>query len=138
MEEADFLCDRIGIMDNGTIVAMDSPERLKNILGGDVVTIEIDGNATELKKDLESRDWIRTLTQHENCLSLTLESGERRIPAIIQAAQEKGVVVACVQLRKPSLEDVFLHFTGRTIREQEASQAEKNINFMHSRMGRRR
>jgi ABC-2 type transport system ATP-binding protein len=138
MEEADFLCDRIGIIDNGTIVAMDSPERLKNILGGDVVTIEIDGNATELKKDLESRDWIKTLTQHENCLSLTLESGERRIPEIIQAAQEKGVVVACVHLRKPSLEDVFLHFTGRTIREQEATQAEKNLAFMQARMGRRR
>ena len=62
MEEADFLCDRIGIIDNGKIVAMGSPEKLKNILGGDVVTIEIDGDTNDLKRDLDTRDWIKTLT----------------------------------------------------------------------------
>jgi ABC-2 type transport system ATP-binding protein len=138
MEEADFLCDRIAIIDYGKIVAMDSPERLKNVLGGDVVSIEIEGNADELKKDMDGRDWIKTQTQHGNCLSMTMESGERRIPEIINAAHEKGVTVACVHLRKPSLEDVFLHFTGRTIREQEASQSEKNLAFMQARMGRKR
>jgi ABC-2 type transport system ATP-binding protein len=138
MEEADFLCDRIAIIDDGKIVVMDSPEKLKNVLGGDVVSIEIEGNADELKKDMDRRIWVKTQTQHGNCLSMTMESGERRIPEIINAAQEKGVTVACVHLRKPSLEDVFLHFTGRTIREQEASQAEKNLAFMQARMGRRR
>ena len=138
MEEADFLCDRIAIIDYGKIVAMDSPERLKTVLGGDVVSIEIEGNVDELKKDMDRRDWIKTQTQHGNCLSMTMEGGERRIPEIINAAQEKGVAVACVHLRKPSLEDVFLHFTGRTIREQEASQSEKNLAFMHARMGRKR
>ena len=138
MEEADFLCDRIAIIDYGKIVAMDSPEKLKNVLGGDVVSIEIEGNAAELKKNLEYREWVKTLTQHGNCLSVTLEKGERRIPEIINAAHEKGVMVACVHLRKPSLEDVFLHFTGCTIREQEASQSEKNLAFIHARMRRRR
>ena len=138
MEEADFLCDRIAIIDYGKIVAMDSPERLKNVLGGDVVSIEIEGNAEELKKEMDGQDWIKTQTQHGNCLSMTMESGERRIPEIINAAHKKGVTVACVHLRKPSLEDVFLHFTGRTIREQEASQSEKNLAFMQARMGRKR
>jgi ABC-2 type transport system ATP-binding protein len=138
MEEADFLCDRIAIIDYGKIVAMDSPEKLKNVLGGDVVSIEIEGNADELKKDMDGRVWVKTHTQHGNCLSMTMENGERRIPEIINAAQEKGVTVVCVHLRKPSLEDVFLHFTGRTMREQEASQAEKNLAFMQARMGRRR
>jgi len=138
MEEADFLCDRVAIIDYGKIVAMDSPEKLKDILGGDVVSIEIDGNADGLKKELKSLDWIKTLTEHGNCLSLTMESGERRIPEIINAAQRNGITVACVHLRKPSLEDVFLHYTGHTIRDQEASQLDKNRAFIHARMGKRR
>ena len=68
----------------------------------------------------------------------TMEKGERRIPELVQAAQQNGVKVACVHLRKPSLEDVFLHFTGRRIREQEASQEERNRAMLRARMGRRR
>ena len=59
-----------------------------------------------------------------------MERGERRIPELVVLAREKGVAVNCVHLRKPSLEDVFLHFTGRTIREQEASQSERNRAMM--------
>jgi ABC-2 type transport system ATP-binding protein len=59
-----------------------------------------------------------------------MERGERRIPELVMLASEKGLAVNCVNLRKPSLEDVFLHFTGRTIREQEASPAERNRGMM--------
>ena len=67
-----------------------------------------------------------------------MEKGERRIPELIHVAKENGVNVACVHLRKPSLEDVFLHFTGRTIREEEASQADRNLAMIRARMGRSR
>jgi ABC-2 type transport system ATP-binding protein len=67
-----------------------------------------------------------------------MEKGERRIPELINIARENGVNVTCVHLRKPSLEDVFLHFTGRTIREEEASQAERNREILRRRFGRRR
>jgi ABC-2 type transport system ATP-binding protein len=135
MEEADFLCERLAIIDYGKIVALDSPGSLKDILGGDVVTIEISGNAGSLTSDLQSLDWVKTLTKHGDCISLTMERGERRIPEIINAAQKKGITVSCVHLRKPSLEDVFLHYTGKTIREREASQAEKNLQIIRARMG---
>jgi ABC-2 type transport system ATP-binding protein len=59
-----------------------------------------------------------------------MERGERRIPELVMLAQQKGAAVNCVNLRKPSLEDVFLHFTGRTIREQEANQSERNRAVM--------
>jgi len=55
-----------------------------------------------------------------------MEYGERRIPEIVALAQKTGVTIKSISLHKPSLEDVFLHFTGRTIREQEASQSERN------------
>ncbi|NIM59033.1 MAG: ATP-binding cassette domain-containing protein [Candidatus Aminicenantes bacterium] len=138
MEEADFLCDRIAIMDRGKFVAMDSPGRLKDILGGDVVFLEIEGNADALISRIKSLDWIKNITRHDENLSLTMEKGERRIPELINIARENGVNVTCVHLRKPSLEDVFLHFTGRTIREEEASQAERNREILRRRFGRRR
>ena len=137
MEEADFLCERIAIMDRGKFVAMDSPARLKDILGGDVVSLEIEGNPDALIDRINSLDWVQSMTRHDETLSLTMEKGERRIPELIHVANEIGVNVTCVHLRKPSLEDVFLHFTGKTIREEESSQSERNIAMIRARMGRR-
>jgi ABC-2 type transport system ATP-binding protein len=140
MEEADYLCGRIAIMDHGKFVAMDAPSRLKDTLGGDVVSLELDGDSTAFREALGREDWIKRSKLHEDVLSLTMERGERRIPELVMLAREKGVTVNCVNLRKPSLEDVFLHFTGRTIREQEASPSERNRAMMmgHGGRGRRR
>jgi ABC-2 type transport system ATP-binding protein len=137
MEEADTLCGRIAIMDQGKFVAMDAPGRLKDSLGGDVVSLEFDGDAAAFLDDLSRQDWIKRSKLHEDVLSLTVEKGERRIPELVMLAQVKGVTINCVNLRKPSLEDVFLHFTGRTIREQEANASERN-RAMVIRQGRRR
>jgi ABC-2 type transport system ATP-binding protein len=130
MEEADFLCDRVAIMDHGTFVALDTPARLKDLLGGDVVSLELEGGAAAFLEALARLDWIKRSRFHDDVLSLTMEKGERRIPDLVMLASEKGVSVRCVNLHKPSLEDVFLHFTGRTIREQEASQSERNRAMM--------
>lgn len=138
MEEADYLCERIAIIDYGKIVALNTPSKLKDILGGDVVSIEIDGKADALVNYVETLDWIKNMTRHNETLSLTMEKGERRIPELIHAAQKNGVNVTCVHLRKPSLEDVFLHFTGRTIRAEEASTNERRREMLRRRMGRRR
>lgn len=138
MEEADYLCERVAIIDYGKIVAMDSPSRLKDILGGDVVSLEIEGKRDALLGHLGELSWVKTMTSHNNYLSLTMEKGERRIPELVNMAHQDGVNVLCVHLRKPSLEDVFLHFTGRTIREQELSQNERSREKLRMRMGRRR
>jgi ABC-2 type transport system ATP-binding protein len=138
MEEADYLCERVAIIDFGRIVAMDSPSKLKDILGGDVVSLEIEGRSEILRDHLGKVGWIKTMSSHNNNLSLTMEKGERRIPELINMAHQKGVNVLCVHLRKPSLEDVFLHFTGRTIREQELSQTERKREMLRRRMGRKR
>lgn len=138
MEEADFLCERIAIMDYGKFVAMDSPDKLKNILGGDVVSLELEGDIQDVMDRMKELSWIHTVTLHEQVLSLTMESGERKIPQLINTAQQNGAQVSCVHLRKPSLDDVFLHYTGRSIRDQEATQIEKNRQSLRGRMGRRR
>jgi ABC-2 type transport system ATP-binding protein len=135
MEEADFLCDRVAIMDHGVFAAMDTPSRLKDLLGGDVVSLELEGEPAGFLEELGRLDWVKRSKFHDDVLSLTMERGERRIAELVVLARDKGVAVNCVHLRKPSLEDVFLHFTGRTIREQEASQSERNRTMM---MGPRR
>jgi ABC-2 type transport system ATP-binding protein len=126
MEEADFLCGRIAIMDYGKFVALDTPSKLKDVLGGDVVCLEVEGDPEPLLREFKSLDWIKKVSRQEESLHLTMEKGERRIPELITIAQQLGITVSCVHLRKPSLEDVFLHFTGRTIREQEAGLNERN------------
>ncbi len=138
MEEADFLCGRIAIMDHGKFVALDTPSRLKDTLGGDVVSLELEGDAAEFLEELGRQDWIKRSKLRDGVLSLTMEKGERRIAELVMMAREKGVAVNCVNLRKPSLEDVFLHFTGRTIREQEANQSERNRAIMMAHTGDRR
>jgi ABC-2 type transport system ATP-binding protein len=117
-------------MDHGTFVALDTPARLKDTLGGDVISLELEGDSAAFLDALARLDWITRSKLHEDVLSLTTEKGERRIPELVMLARQHGVTVNCVNLRKPSLEDVFLHFTGRTIREQEASQSERNRAMM--------
>jgi ABC-2 type transport system ATP-binding protein len=138
MDEADFLCERVAIMDQGKFVAIDSPGKLKDILGGDVVTLEFDKDPGMLEAPLAGLEWIKTRKQHNQTLNLTMEKGERRIPELINLAQENGVTVTCVNLRKPSLEDVYLYYTGKTMRKEEASQAERNRFMMRGHFGRKR
>lgn len=132
MEEADYLCGRVAIMDRGAFAAIDTPGRLKDLMGGDVVSLEVEGPTGALEAELRAADWVRKIKFHEDVFSLTMEKGERRIPELIGLAQTAGVAVHSVLLRKPSLEDVFLHFTGKTIRESEASQGERNRAMMRA------
>ncbi|MGQ9619326.1 MAG: ATP-binding cassette domain-containing protein [Candidatus Aminicenantia bacterium] len=125
MEEADYLCDRVAIMDRGKIVAMDSPVNLKNMLGGDIVSIEVEGNTESYIEKLREIKWIKTFGVQNGILTMGVEMGERKIPSLINIAEKSGVKVNSVNLHKPSLEDVFLFFTGRKIRDEDYEQSEK-------------
>lgn len=137
MEEADYLCKKVGIIDFGKIVTLDTPRNLKNVLGGDVVSIE----AVPQKKAfdvLKKLSWVKKISQHDGIIDLNVEKGESKIPLLMKIHQkEERFEIKSVNLRKPTLEDVFLHFTGRTIREREASQSEKNKMRIKNRFKRR-
>jgi ABC-2 type transport system ATP-binding protein len=121
MEEADSLCGRVGIIDKGRIVAMDEPKRLKQLIGADVVTLEMDcGDCSAFRK----LDYVKDAVSHGGKVSLMLESGERKIPMLMTFADSQGIKVTSVELHKPSLEDVFLRFTGSTLRDRETDGAE--------------
>ncbi len=135
MEEADFLCNRIAIIDHGKIIALDKPSNLKNFLGGDAITLELKKPSNKLKQQLEQKKWVKSIKQHNNKITLTTENGEKHIPEIIRTAEKQKIQITSVNLRKPSLEDVFLYFTGKTIRTQEAGQTEKMKRMRMRRMG---
>jgi len=136
MEEADYLCERIAIIDHGKIVALDTPKKLKDVLGGDVVCLDVEGDAAKYMQYVKSLKWIKNAKIHDGELCLTMDQGEKRIPELVCKAPKMGVNIRSVSLRKPSLEDVFLHFTGKTIREQEAGQNGFGREMMRIRAGR--
>ncbi|MBC7186201.1 MAG: ATP-binding cassette domain-containing protein [Calditrichaeota bacterium] len=119
MEEADALCDRVGIMDLGRIVALDTPKRLKDLIGADVVTLEVESGDCQPLRELP---WVQSTVTHDDHLTLTLNNGERRIPLLLEVAHRHGIKIKSVELHKPSLEDVFLRFTGATIRDRHAAE----------------
>ena len=117
LEEADNLSDRVAIIDRGKILAVDSPRRLKDMIGSDVITLRcLEPN--RLKNILESVSWVRDVKCHGEELSIYVELGETKIPKIIRVAEEYGIRITSITLREPSLEDVYLNFTGKTIREE--------------------
>lgn len=127
MEEADHLCDRIAIIDHGEIIVLDAPETLKDMLGGDVITLEIERpeNISRLCEVYKKNGCANIVSQKKNEVFITVKEGERQIPHILALASDAGISILSVSLRKPTLDDVFLHHTGRAIRDKESSEVER-------------
>ncbi|RME59819.1 ATP-binding cassette domain-containing protein [Candidatus Parcubacteria bacterium] len=117
MNEAEY-CDRIAIIDHGKIVALDTPANLKKQVGGDVVRIKSHDKA--LKEKLRAR-YKKEVQEENGMMQLEISDGEKFLPQLLG---EFGARIDAVELRKPTLDDVFLALTGRTIREEEASGKE--------------
>lgn len=135
MDEADKLCDRIAIIDNGEIAALDTPHALKNMLGGDVITLELGdpGGVDKLCGSFLKDGFANIVTKKQNEVFITVNNGERQIPHVLALASQAGVPILSVSLRKPTLDDVFIHYTGRAIRDKEVSEIEKAGYRMRSR-----
>jgi len=135
MDEADQLCDRVGIIDRGKIVAVDTNEQLKKVVGGDVVILGTNKPA-ELKATLEKESAFSKIEKYDSKVKLVAADGDKMIPRIVRCAEEKGIDINFVHSEHPTLEDVFIHYTGRSIREEEADS--KEIFKNHARMRGRR
>lgn len=120
LEEADALCDRIAIIDYGRIVALDSPGNLKNSLGGDIVTLEI-MEKDDVSEVIRSVKNVKDVRYEGGVYRVKVESGEITAPLIIEALRGKGYTVTKLFLSKPTLDEVYLEYTGRRIRDSEES-----------------
>ncbi|NWF98611.1 MAG: ABC transporter ATP-binding protein [Nitrospirae bacterium] len=117
MEEAE-VCNKIAIIDNGKIIASGSPDELKKIIGGDVVSIITKDNI--LARDQIERLLKLQVSEKGNELYMTCNQGETCIPELIRSLGDK---VLSVKIQRPTLNDVFLKLTGKTIREEDLSES---------------
>ncbi len=131
MEEADYLCRRVAIIDRGRIIALDSPSKLKSIVGEDVIAIE-SSNSARLLSILEKKEWVNGANLMNEIINLSVEEGEKLIPKVIEIARDAEIQVISVGLRKPTLEDVFIHYTGKKIREGEGDARDRIRSIMRA------
>ena len=130
MEEADRLADRIAIIDLGKIMTVGTPDKLKRSIGGDVVTltppVEKDGERQEFIKRTEmalsGKPFVKEMKPSDGELAIYVEDGGAAIPGIVQILGSHGIEVKTISMSRPSLDDVFLKYTGRTIRAQEGTR----------------
>lgn len=120
MEEADQLCHRIGIIDKGKILVTETARNLKQMVGEDIITVESSDNK-KLSKVVKENKLSKSVALRNPVVEISLKSGETKIPAIINLAGKNKIQIKSISLRKPTLEDAFLHYTGKTIREEEAT-----------------
>jgi ABC-2 type transport system ATP-binding protein len=119
LEEADALCDRIAIMDNGELVAQGTPAALKREISGDVITVGLNGSTPEAADLLDGEDFVSGLEKLDegDGLRLYVEDGATAMPRILRSLEQSGITLRSIELHRPSLDDVFLTKTGRSLRE---------------------
>jgi ABC-2 type transport system ATP-binding protein len=115
MDEADRLSDRIAIMDYGKIIALDTPSKLKETLEGDVVIIKA-ANPDGIVSIVTQKMGLTQTHVVNGAVEVTVKNGKSMLPRIVDTATQNKIFIESISLREPNLEDVFLHYTGRTIR----------------------
>src|SRR5713226_5846527 len=120
MEEADKLCDNISIIDHGKIKVTDSPKSLKNELGNEVVVFEVDSDLKlgDLLSELKKMPLVKDVTADGYVVTIFSPSGNQVTPKIFEIAGKLGIKIESITLTKPTLDDVFLSYTGRELREE--------------------
>jgi ABC-2 type transport system ATP-binding protein len=118
MEEAERLCDRVGIIDHGKLIAEGTPRELVSLVGElDRVTLSATGDISRALQALRAVPWIHTADASADGIDLVVEDARARLPAILQEAAAAGAAIKTVEVAEPDLEAVFLHLTGRGLRD---------------------
>jgi len=137
MEEADNLCDRIGIIDGGKIQVIDSPQNMKNALGNEIISLSIENNANHdsFLVELKKIEFIKKINEDNSKLTLFTSNGTEVIPKIFQISSKLGIKITTISLTQPTLDDVFISYTGHEIRDD---NSKFNRKIEHAKMKRLR
>jgi ABC-2 type transport system ATP-binding protein len=129
LEEADKLCDRLAIIDNGQIVAEGTPAQLKAEMGHDVVSVSVDAAqvaATELA--LTGLPGLERVVAEADGLALYVEDGASSIPEVVRRLERERIRAAAISVAQPTLDDVFLKATGRRLEGEDAEQSATGVS----------
>jgi ABC-2 type transport system ATP-binding protein len=118
LEEADVLCDRVFIIDHGVIAAEGTPDELKRRISGDVVILRVADHHDEARKLLGEQPIVRDISSADGTFRLTVERGEAALPSLLRVLDAAGLTLESINLARPTLDDVFLTLTGRSLREE--------------------
>ncbi len=122
LEEADLLCDRVGIINDGRIVAEGTPDALKRSVGADVIIVRVDGDAAPLRPIVEGLPGVQSVEAHGDELVIATDNGSAAISPVAVALNGSDVRVRDLTLRTPTLDDVFLDLTGSHIEREDQTQ----------------
>ncbi|MDG7053910.1 MAG: ATP-binding cassette domain-containing protein, partial [Nitrososphaerota archaeon] len=120
MEEADKLCDRIGIIDYGKIQVIDAPQTMKNALGNEVITFTINHNEEKklnLIAKIKEIEFVKEISANQNGITVFSSKGTEVIPLIFQLSSNMEIKINSISLTQPTLDDVFISYTGRDLRD---------------------
>ena len=119
LEEADALCSRVAIIDHGNIAALGSPSELKREISGEIVKLGFEdlSNAQRAQTALHTTPFVKDSSIAETTLNLHVEQGDDNLPALMMTLHRQNIAIKNIRLSRPSLDDVFLKLTGRTLRD---------------------
>lgn len=125
LEEADSLCDRILVIDNGEIVAEGTPDALKARVSGDGVTIQVaTGQGRQAAEIAGALPGAREVSTVDSTVRFRVPRGDTAMPELLRALDSAGITMTTVQVNRPTLDDVFLNLTGRSLRDAEEGESE--------------
>jgi len=130
MDEADKLCDRIAIVDHGKLVALDSPMKLKaSISGSNILEVSFPMTPAGWEERLRALPDVETVSGHDNVFRVATRNGPATTMALLEAAAQINLPVHSLSVQSTTLDDVFVHYTGRQLRDalQEASPRESSF-----------
>jgi ABC-2 type transport system ATP-binding protein len=124
LDEADALCDRVFIIDNGVTVASGTPDELKRQISGDVVTLAVNGAADKARELLARQPIVGEVAiSDDGGLRLSVVNGAEALPSLLRVLDDAGITLHSINLSRPTLDDVFLTMTGRSLRDDSPSAA---------------
>ncbi len=123
MEEAEALCNRVAIIDSGKIIVIGSPEDLKSqIPGNDIISLTFENLSEDFVVRIKALTFVHNVNSENNNLRIYVDNGALNLPQLIDEVKSFGGKILSATVHEQSLEDVFIHYTGKTIREEEAKK----------------
>jgi ABC-2 type transport system ATP-binding protein len=136
LEEADSLCDRIAIIDHGHIVKVGTPNELKASVGGDIIVVGVAETTPDISADIAKIPLVKEVKKSDHEYRIKSEVGEESSIQIIDLVRSKGLHVTKISLTKPTLDEAYLEFTGRSLREEETNKMDmfkQRVTMMRAR-----
>ena len=125
MEEADNLCDRIGIIDVGKIQIIDKPKSMKSAIGNEIITFTlVDGKANQdaLINQISKIEFVKEVKNKQDLIKVLSTKSNEVIPKIFQESMNLGINISSLSLKQPTLDDVFISYTGHELRDETENQ----------------